>query len=448
VAIGARRLPGVRGAAVALAFVGTACQPVVTTSSPPPSANGAPTAVPTALSTHAPGANTSAPLATPAPSLGQPALSPRPGQGTWRQLADFPAGRAFGVVSVARFGGGFIAVGSEPLPGDSYYGLRQGVIWRSDDGLVWDRSADAAFEHATLAHVVALDDAAYVFGQLSTCPLVIGTDCVDSPAAGWQVWRTDDGQSWAPLSQSTEMRQAVVDGVISGDGLLVAYGSSTPPELSATVWLSNDGQAWQPVRPLAGLDPVTAMAASGEGYVALGSQFVPELDGLQALAAHSPDGRLFRAGRIEPGLGVVFESVAAGEDGFVAVGTADSADEGLTPVAIRSGDGTTWTEATSTPSLDGGFHRVHALPSGFVALGFVRAENDDRELGRTWLSTDGADWRPAGDLPGAAYQELGGSALSDRGIVVFATDAQDSENDVETTISGWFARLDRLASGE
>jgi hypothetical protein len=420
----------------------TELAPTLAPSSPagPPSPTAQPTAAQTATPALSPSAATS-----PSPAAGSP--SPTAVGNPWQYLTDFPVDGAIEVSSVTGTPTGFVAVGYEPMPGDGYYGRRQGVVWRSADGIAWERLAPVELELASLDQVVLLNDQLYAFGMLSACPFVIDDACNDIPEAGWTVWRSADGATWTRLAQSPLLKSALLDGVIAGPGLLVAHGS-TGDELTAAVWLSSDGESWEETRDLAGMDPISALTNGPNGLVAIGTQYVPSLEVTQALAAVSADGRSFQPAQLPTGLPFLFESVASTDAGYVAVGHAEDEEQSVMAAAMASADGLTWSAAPETPQFAGvRFEHVSAVPGGFVAIGSIPQDTFGLQMGSTWYSSDGLTWTEVGALPEGVYQELGAAAPGPAGMAIFATDFDEQGADVViSTVHAWFAPATGLAA--
>lgn len=442
---------------VSLAACTAEVQPTTSPASPSPIlgptteplASPTPILVPVPTASVAPSAGASPLASAPASPAATGAASPIASAGTpWQYLADFPAEGAIEVSSVTATTTGFVAVGYEPMPGEGYYGRRQGVVWRSANGVSWERLVPPEFELAALDHVVRLDDQLYAIGQVSACPFVIDEGCTDIPEAGWAIWRSADGGSWEELPQSAEMKSALLEGVVVGPNLLVVYGSAGD-DLASAVWLSADGVTWQETRDLAGLNPISAITYGAPGFAAVGTRYNPDLDEIEAIAAMSTDGVAYVPAQVPAGLPVAFSGIAWTEAGYVAVGYSDQEDQPLMAAALVSIDGRSWSAA---PAQDGfenlGFQDVDAVPGGYLAIGFVPEANSfDRQLGTTWFSSDGMTWTEVGDLAGGTYEELGGAAVGSTGMAVFATefDEQGGE-EVISTIFAWFAPLDRLAA--
>jgi hypothetical protein len=391
--------------------------------------------------------------ATPAPaSPSGPALAttsparPTPASPTgWEYLVQFPAIDASEVTAVTGTPDGFVAVGFEPAEGEDFFGLRQGVIWRSADGRSWTREVDAALANATLLEVVSLGETIYVIGLLSICRQ-LEENCRDLPEAGITVWRSDP-VGWQRMPQSRTMRDALIDGAIAAHGQVVAFGSSGD-DLSATVWLSDDGAEWEDVTQLAGMDPLSALAAGPEGFVAFGTRYRPASDTIETVAAFSADGRNFERASLPDGLDAVIQSATYGPAGFVAVGYDDEpAGIGLSAAALASTDGRSWTSADPHASLSGtGFHHVSALVDGYVAVGFTPSGAEgEREEAASWVSADGVTWRPLAPLAGAAYRQFDGASSGPPGVAVFALDYGDEVGEEESSsVRAWFAPLTRL----
>ncbi len=437
-AIDSARLSAAAAVASLLACLAACGAPVPSSSPGPPIPSGesSPTAPP-AVGTIAPTSTASSSQSPSAPTpLG------------WQPLEDFPAEGAIEVASVTTWAGGFVAVGSAPAEGEDIFGLRQGVVWRSAHGRTWERSTDEVFANASLLHVVATADAAYVFGFYSICPLLT-EGCDDAPDAGIAVWRsTDDAATaWERVPQPVEMREALLDGVATAHDSIIAYGSSGN-DLSAGMWASSDGRDWESVGDLVGMDPVSAVVAGPSGFAAFGTRYVVESDTTRTVAGYSADGRELSSADISEELDAVIEDVAYGDQGFIAVGTQDDPRQGLSPVVLRSGDGMSWTPIEPSASFARtGFHAVHVLPDGFVVIGFARiGAEGEREQARTWQSSDGLIWHQALPLDGA-YREFKSSAIAPTGVVAFAVDFEDEFDPAAASlIRAWYAPLPAAGS--
>jgi hypothetical protein len=408
--------------------------PARPTVSPSPTPSPAPTATPTV--TASPAVPTS-----PSPTLNGAA---------WRYLGDFPVDEAIDVSSVASTRDGFIAVGSEPAEGEPFFGVRQGVVWTSADGISWQRSTDEAFASSTLLHVVAVGGTPYVFGLRSVCVLA-ADDCVDLPDAGMTVWRPDD-DGWERLPQAAAMQEAFLVGVVAlDDTTIVGFGDrpgGRRGELVATAWVTDDGVEWEEVTDLAGLDPISAAAVGPDGMVAFGTRFMRGTDRIVTVAAFSEDGRNFEPATVPAGLEVVIESIALGESGFVAAGaTEDAQFLGAKPTLLTSADGRAWTEIELDDSFAGiGLHQVRALPGGYLLLGYRPSEADPtRDSGISWLSRDGSEWTQPASLGGGDYRLFNGSAVGPTGAVAFALDYEEEPTEGPlSTVRAWFAPIDEL----
>jgi len=380
--------------------------------------------------------------ATPASS----ATPPPPGIG--EQITGFPATDAFEVTGVVPIADGFLAVGFGPMPGQGYFGLRQGIVWTSTDGTTWQESVEPAFANITLTDVVTLGSDIYVFGDLSTCDQAIDPNCVDNPTGGTVVYRSSNGGGWEQLQQTPDMQRATFDGVKASDSLLVAWGSAGDQDETTTLWTSSDGLAWTAATDLAGMDPVDAAAAGGPGLLAFGTSYDDQSDQLSLIGATSSNGSQFTAATVPSVPTGEIDDIANGPSGYVGVGYAESDVDPSIALALSSADGLTWTQ--SAPS-DNSFENalmseIHPAANEYVAVGSTLDQDDPTlQTLRAWASADGHSWRSAGDI-GGPFTQYGASALGSNGLVVFTADQNDIENgvDVTSTINAWLIPLDRL----
>ena len=433
-----------RGRVAVLGFVilvvAAACGPTAQVLHPtlPPRLSSHPVTTPsdTANPNATPGSETPAPPATPPPP------------GITDPLTSFPSADAFEVTGVAATTDGFEAVGFGDLAGQGYFGLRQGIVWKSADGLSWQESADPAFQDVTPTNIVTLGSDVYVFGMFSTCASALDSECVDDPGAGTVVFRSPNGGPWERLTQTPDIQQAQFDGVRTAANMLVAFGSAADENGTSTLWTSTDGLAWTATTDLAGLDPVSAVAANDAGLVAFGTRYDDTIEDTQLVAATSSDNIHFTAANVPsiPIASVV--DMAAGPGGFVGVGYAESDVAPSIGLTVASADGTSWAQ---TVASDGSFQDslltdVHSAANEYVSVGSTLDSNDPTlQTGRIWASADGQRWRSLGDF-GGPFSQYGASALGASGLVVFTADQAESENDydIRSTIYGWFLPTNRL----
>ena len=445
-----RSIVGTRLVVVLAGVLLAACQPPAQPTIPPtPPAPGTPreTSSPT-LGPRSPSREPGSPSppatrnTSPSPTLGG-------GDGAWIYLADFPAEQAIEVASVTAWGGGFAAVGSEPAPDEGFGGRRNGVVWTSADGRNWTRSLPSALGNATLTNVVLHGDSLFAFGEYSICPeFSEDDDCLDAPDAGVALWRSADAVDWQRLAVPASLQAGILDGVVLGLGRLIAFGS-TGEELVGALWLSADGQSWEELRELGGVDPLSAVGAGPDRLVGFGTRYLPEEDDVETLAGYSTGGG-FAPAQLPAGQRGVIQAVLWSGTSYLAVGVEyEPAGEGLAPLALTSADGSSWTAAASGDMpTNADFQQLLVLPSGYLVIGSVPSEEFGRELAYSWFSADGLVWQEHAALSGGAYRQLGGSALGERGVVVFATDFEESEEEPGTPVGGsihaWFAPPESL----
>ena len=199
--------------------------------SPTPGATDVPSVAPTAVPTSAAtalsrpvGSHTPIPLSTPTPlglatpTPGSSGATPAPTNGPTSQpgepfgpfatLDSFPASDAFEVTDVAVTPGGLIAVGFGGLNGADYYGLRQGIVWTSVDGMSWIESVDPSLVDVSPAFVVSKGSDLFMAGTLATCAQLDDT-CTDVPQAGYGIWRSTNGGAWQLLPQTPDMQNGL-----------------------------------------------------------------------------------------------------------------------------------------------------------------------------------------------------------------------------------------------
>ena len=343
-------------------------------------------------------------------------------------------------------GDGFTAIGFQAMPTESFFGRRQGVVWRSVDGRSWQAQADPAFQFVTLEEIVALGTTTFVFGTYETCGLSFDDECTEPPEAGWGVWRSIDAGGWERLPLPSSMQTGSIDGAIGANGGMVAYGLSGDDGLPV-VWTSADGAAWAQTNDLAGMDPVTAMAGGPAGLVAFGNPFSTDLGDLELLATLAADGMHFARVNAPPLPATTVQAIAAGRTGLVAVGDGEDIDLNFTGIALHSADGSTWTQAGA---VDGTFSEsaltgVHSVPAGYVAVGIKPVPDDfGKATGASWFSADGLSYRSLGPFADR-FSQLTTSAAGTRGLVCFTvTEEEPDDETVISTIAAWFAPIELM----
>ena len=377
------------------------------------------------------------------PASGTPEAGP-----SFRALTDFPVEGAFEVTGVVATAEGFVAVGFGAADGhEDYFGPRQGIVWRSADGQTWHGLRDSALANVTPLDIAALGGDLFILGALKTCAET-RTGCSEVPEAGNAIWRSSAGGPWQRLPPPAGMQQALaVDGLIADTDMLMAFGSAADESETPTVWNSSDGQTWSQTSALADLDPVTALAATPNGFVAFGTVARPEGGTAELAAAVSPDGSFFGAAVVPLLPDAAVDDVVFGAGGLVGVGH-DFTGEGidLRALALFSADGSAWVEGSAT---DGSFTdaylvAAHAVPAGYVAIGFQVDDSDFAvQAGQAWISADGQRWRSMGSIGEASL--ITASAAGTPGLVVFSADQFEDETGVTSTIAAWFSPASALS---
>lgn len=441
---------------------------VVTTPTPAPTAlvTPAPTSSVTAAPSATPGGSaTPIPLVTPtpinlstptppgSPATPTPPSSPTGGPGDgpfgpFAKLDSFPANGAFEVSDVTVTPTGLIAVGFGGINGADYYGLHQGIVWTSADGMSWSESVDPSLVNVKPIRVVSKGSDLYLAGLLSACS-ELDDSCTDVPQAGNGIWRSTNGGAWELLPQLADMQTGYIDDMLLAGDKLIVYGGAGDGQ-TPTVWMSQDGATWSSSTDLSGMDPVTAMDVGPAGLIAFGTIFDDSAGDVTLIATTSADGAHFTAGTYPEMNGSGVDDLASGPSGMAGVGYHSTDFFNYSGVALHSSDGVAWTEAANS---DGSFagsslQTVLALAGGgFVALGGTdRTDDSGLQDGGAWFSADGTDWVLISRLDGGFTAENPiRSALGPTGVVVFAAEQVVLPNDdTGSVIHAWFAPLAAL----
>ncbi len=408
-----------------------------------------PTATAITTPTVAPPATVGGPLASVPPFSPPPAPSLSvPPDAAWQLLSSFPAGTAYEVMSTVVTPDGLVAAGYGPQPGEDYFGLRQGITWRSSDGLNWQMSADPELKYETPQTMVALGSDVYLLGDYTECSQLYDDNCTESPKAGNVIWRSSGGGAWQMLPQDPGMQAAFVDGLAAGHDRLIAYGSADDDAGTPTIWASSDGANWTSSTNLGGISQATAFEPTPGGFVMFG---IPDDSSAADLAAAtSSDGASFTAAQL-PDVssfpGAEIDGVAVGANGMAAVGYGNDDNGDLLGFALFSSDGTDWSLASDT---DGSFQgsavvEIEAVSNGYVAFGFTPDQNDAAIVGRAWFSPDGQSWHAAATTS-ASFDDLDSVGVIGNTAVMFSLIETDiSDTNISSTIYPWYATLDQLA---
>jgi hypothetical protein len=150
-------------------------------------------------------------------------------------------------------------------------------VWRSSDGVTWERVGGPELfpgaDHVVVGAATAFD------GRL----IAAGHDHTSGAAV---VWTSADGRTWAPTSGdglAGEGRLAP-ELLAAGSDDLVMVGTREPAAdgaMAGTVWASDDGQAWrrQPDdSPVVGRDDLYGIARAGDDVAVVGVHYPGQVD--------------------------------------------------------------------------------------------------------------------------------------------------------------------------
>ena len=165
------------------------------------------------------------------------------------------------VAAIARGPGGLVAVG-EAVDPDTLE--RRAAVWRSADGLTWERLTDAG--RLPPFHALAADAATWVVVGSS-----IGADTApaggDAPVLRWSA----DGVTWTDAGAEVRPMERM-NGVtaLPGDGFVAWGAHMDDPAAPAITWWSTDGRTWERAADdpaLAGADLASVRSLEGGALV-------------------------------------------------------------------------------------------------------------------------------------------------------------------------------------
>lgn len=273
---------------------------------------------------------------------------------SWSSASPTPGGASPDPGIVTAFGDGFAIVGSDG---------RRVTAWRSLDGLTWEQGSVEGSREGRLEPIVR-DVTAGPSGLLALAHF-IGQDL-----GAQHLWKSTDGLAWEKVAFPEA--EGVVWGSLVGlpDGYLL-MGMNASDESPELVWRSSDGEAWEPVEGPA--DAWLLDAAAGEDGLVVavgGSRAEPTGPGLWV----TPDLASWERVYERPGAKEEDElhSIDRTGSGFIATGSASGCPndpEDYCPMAqvLVSPDGRIWTESTGPDGLPGPDANVGFLQHGGVA---------------------------------------------------------------------------------
>ena len=262
---------------------------------------------------------------------------------------------------------GLVMVGTvKGPPSTEVVPLPHGVVWRSTNGLSWQRIPDptGVFNGATLSAVTSGGPGYVAVGTVQIQPSP--TLASNYRAA---VWLSRDAVHWRRAPDAgAGFSAAFINDVAAGGPGLVAVGLAPGPPghlpVSA-IWISRTGSSWRRVALGQGAG-VDRIVAGNTDLLALGHTGAG--DGLQkTLLWTSRDGLHWRRVATDPfGAGRIPPAITAFGSGFAAAGAYDNA-----PALWTSADGARWTLAAGSDGF-GGLTDVAGLTAwrtGVVVVG-------------------------------------------------------------------------------
>ncbi len=259
-----------------------------------------------------------------------------------------------GLGRMAERAGRLVSLGSQAAGTSGADADQRGVIWTSDDrGETWLRAASGALD---IIGDIAATDSDFV---------AIGSRADPYPS---EVWRSQDGIGWQRV-ETPMFDKAMVSGLAWNGQALVAVGVVVTDETRTTyvpmAWSSHDGASWE-AHALGSSGAVSAIAVDNGEFVAAG----PLTDGTLSLW-HSTDGTSWSSETYFDNWNRV-TGLAAGPSGLVVAGESDLHATGawnkklpyqhsLLAFLPRNGEPTVEDDIPTWPQA------VAALPDRFVA---------------------------------------------------------------------------------
>jgi hypothetical protein len=320
------------------------------------------------------------------------------------QVADLPPqppeSAAERVVAVTTTSDSFVAVGYREMNG-----ARDGVVWRSIDGDVWEAIDDHRF-----AGVEMLDVSAAPGGLVALGVLAVG----DAPPLA-VLFGSTDGQTWERLAPPIGSVDSYPSSLAGDQTGVLATGDDA--DGNAVVWRSVDGRSFDrlAVEGVAHEAVESARVVIG-GYAALGPPGGPPI------LLRSADGSSWSSTPIDRVPDVIGTRLEIGRWGWIVQGASvpgcgpEASCPGQ-PIAWWSGDGATWARlpGEGSPVSNGGSIVVPAGDHGLLAISGADA----------WSSPDGWAWR---SLPEPGDGSVGVDDAVVRGDVIVAVGAEDRED--------------------
>jgi hypothetical protein len=343
---------------------------------------------------------------------------------TWTQVPiDFDVFGYEPVYDAEWVDGILYAVGSSSHGEEGEFDSFRGTVWRSPDGIAWERTATVS-DPGSLMYSIAGSDALLV---------AVGEIMADQTYGA--IWTSQDGETWTRVPHDDDTFGSAFGKIhevaVGGPGF-VAVGElcedSEACFAQPTVWVSENGSSWARLPFIDATPGVINDITSYDGtLVAVGRTF-SESGGLAAIWI-SDDGYTWERIVDDDVLGGVggewINGVTSSEGGFVAVGTREVPARALSDRELELIGGLKLTEAVVWSSPAGRvwtisesytadwpvwatFVDVTTVGSQYVIVGrefvYIYANNEDelREMGlmdglgvMVWTSSDGSTWTRA-----------------------------------------------------
>ena len=316
--------------------------------------------------------------------------------------SDLPPGTV--LTDVGHSVSGWVAVGVDPgaVPRPLDPGLARVVVLTSIDGVTWSRvplMGDAAA--GMMGSIASTQDGFTVVGSAPCIGSELGGGLAPDPQCV-AVWRSPDGIAWQrTLADDSQAADALlVDAAATRDVLVLIGCLTISCSEGSAIWRSADGARWDRAQT-EGLPSALLMSLGTDGSQIAVTGIDVELG--TPLIAVSVDGVAWSQ-TFSGDVGAGFEFVTAGPDGWLAGGQRREPGDGIKGLVVTSPHGQDWqpVAAAAGPDL---FFRAGWSDARTILAGSAPAEPGHRPA--AWrLGADGLAELPVAGLEPGIQGEL------------------------------------------
>jgi hypothetical protein len=277
-------------------------------------------------------------------------------------LAPVGAGRVAILAAMTEESDGtLVAVGADALDDLS---TGNAAAWTSPDGVAWTPVApQQSMRDGEMLGLIATTSGILAVGANGYPGANVQWPGLRGPA----IWRSADGLTWERAALANQHDPELLEGIATTSGGFVAWGGAAPPGTGA-VWVSTDGEAWSRSINPAG-DPWgpigRILQGPGNTLIAAGSAWPKDEEDPRTGLWKSTDGGRSWASTVSPavdGAGALRDAVLTGGRAFAAGGGGR---------VLESADGETWTALPTTASAAATIKWVVSLRDALIGFGSI-----------------------------------------------------------------------------